>query len=118
AAYRAVLDLRLSDRRLEVDVPHRGRLEAVDVPLPEEVVEAQLGQAPRARIDGGVLLPPVDREPEPAPERLEGLLVLAGHQLTDLDEVRPRDDARHFLQAGGGGGLEREARLAGDTRIA
>jgi len=75
AVRRAVLDLGLRDRGLEVDVPHGGRLQAVDVALRVQVAEGELGQVPAARVDGRVLLAPVDREADPPPEGLEGLLV-------------------------------------------
>jgi len=111
AAHGTILHLRLGDGGLEVDVPHGGRLEAVDVALPEEIVEAQLGEAAGPSVDGRILLPPVDREPEPAPEPLEGLFVLVRDPLAELDEVRARDDARRLLQAGGRRGIEHEPRL-------
>ncbi len=87
AVRRAVLDLGLRDRGLEVDVPHGGRLEAVDVALRVEVAEGELCQVPAARVDGRVLLAPVDREADPPPEGLEGLLVLARDAQTEVDEV-------------------------------
>ena len=37
------------------------------------------------------MLAPVDRQPEPPPQVLEGLLVLGGEALAELDEVGPRD---------------------------
>jgi hypothetical protein len=95
---RPVLDLGLRDRGLEVNVPHGRGLDAVDVALLEEVPEGELREGPAARVDGGVLLAPVDREPEPPPERLEGLLVLARQLEAEVDEVPPRDAPRRLLQ--------------------
>src|SRR5205085_3414858 len=51
ARHRPVLDLRLRDSGLEVDVPHRGRLDLVDVPLLEEVAEGELRQMAAAVVD-------------------------------------------------------------------
>src|SRR5207249_618454 len=79
AGHRAVLDLRLRDGGLEVDVPHRRRLDAVDVSLFEEITERQLREVTAARVDRRVLLAPVDGEPDATPERLERLLVLTRH---------------------------------------
>src|ERR1035437_4181063 len=43
------------------------------------------------RVDGAVADVPVQGEAEPAEERLEGLLVLDGEHVAQLDEVAPAD---------------------------
>src|SRR5262249_55667827 len=118
AARRPVLDLRLRHRGLEVDVPHRRRLDAVDVPLLPQVAEAQLCEMPAAGVDRGVLLPPVDRQPDPAPQRLEDLLVLAREPEAQLDEIGPRHHPWRPLQLRRGWRLEPEAGNAGRLGVA
>src|SRR5206468_3858745 len=112
-----VLGLRLRDRGLEVDVPHRRGLDAVDVALLVEVAEAQLRQVAAARVDGRVLLCPVDRETDPPPEGLERLLVLTRDLEAELDEVPPRDDAGRLLQTCAARRLEAKPRLVGRGRV-
>jgi hypothetical protein len=118
AARRAVFDLRLRDGGLEVDVPHRRRLDAVDVPLREEVEEARLRKVTAAVVDGRVLLLPVHREADAPPERLERLLVLARDPEAELDEVRPRHDARRLLLLRSVRRLEPEVRIVRRARVA
>src|SRR5581483_751278 len=89
-----------------------------DVPFLEEIAEARLREPAAAGVDRRVLLPPIDREPDPPPEGLERLLVLARDLETELDEVPARDDARRLLQARGGRGLEAEVGLVGRARVA
>ena len=100
AAGRTILDFGLRDGGLEVDVPHRGRLDAVDVPLLPQVAEARLRDVTAALVDRRVLLVPVDREPDAAPQRLEGLLVATGEFEAGADEVGAREQARRRLGVG------------------
>ncbi len=88
---RTVLDLGLGDRGLEVDVPHGRRLDVVDLALGHEVEKAPLRDAPAVVVDRGVLLRPVDRQPEVAPQVLESLFVLGRDDAAGLDEVAPGD---------------------------
>ena len=88
AARRPILDLRLGDGGLEVDVPHGRSLDAVDVALLEEIAKAQLRQVPAASVDGRVFEAPVHREPDAPPQGLERLLVLARQLEAEVDEVR------------------------------
>ena len=91
----AGLELGLRDRGLEGDVPQPRRLGLVGLAAGQVAQEAALRGRDRGRADGRVLLGPVDRQPQPAPQRLVGLLGLAGPALAELDEVAPRD--RHLL---------------------
>jgi hypothetical protein len=118
ARLHAVFELRLGDGTLEVDVPERGRVTALDVALGEQVEEGVLGDATTAVVDGLVLVSPVDGEPEPVPQLLEGLLVLLGHALAGRDEVGPRDLTRRLLAQLGGGLLECEVGVVGGARVA
>ena len=86
-----VLELGLGDRGLERDVPQRGRLGDVGLAPGEVAQERGLRRAPGMAVDGGVGERPVDRQPEVAPELLEGLLVLGRERLAQLDEVAPGD---------------------------
>ena len=111
----AVLELRLRDCRLEVDVPERRRLELVGLASLEQRQERALRDALGDRADRRVGHRPVDREPEGAPERFEGRLVGLGQPQAQLDEVRPRDRDRLLLRRGLRG---LEVRVVGDGRIA
>jgi hypothetical protein len=51
--------------------------------------EGALGRPLGEPADGRVLVRPVDAEPDPAEQRLEGLLVLGRELVAQLDEVRP-----------------------------
>jgi hypothetical protein len=97
ALLRSVLDLRLRDRGLEIDVPHRRGLERVHVAFSMKIDERQLREAPAAVVDRRVGLRPVDAEAEAAEERLEGPLVLSRHAMTERDERRARHDRRRLL---------------------
>ena len=112
-----VLELGLRDRALEVDVPHGGRLAGVDEVLLVEVAERALGDAAAVIVDGLVLLGPVHREAEAAPERAEVLLVLVDQLVAGLDEVRPRDQARRLLAHLRAGLFEDEPLLVGLGRV-
>ncbi len=58
----------------------------VGQPIPIESKEGQLGDAPRALVDGAVGIAPVYREPQPLPERFVVLLLLLAHRETALDK--------------------------------
>ena len=63
---------------------------------------------------------PVDREPEPAPQLLELLLVLDHEPLAELDEVRPRDRDRAASPGFSGGsnvGVVRQRRIAAHAEV-
>ena len=106
AAHGAVLHLGLRHGGLEVDVPHRGRLDRVDVALGPEVEERELGHVAAAGVDGRVLLVPVDRKPEATPELLERRLVPAGEVEAELDEAVARDGPRRLAALGLGRGTQ------------
>ena len=87
----ARLELGLGDGGLEGDVPERRRLLEVGLAAGEVAQERALADRLRLRPDGRVVLLPVDREPERAPQVLEDLLVLLDEPLAQLDEVGPAD---------------------------
>ena len=87
----AVLELGLSDRGAVVDVPERGRLRRVRLAARQHAQECALRRPARHLADRRVRQLPVDREPEPAPELLELLLVLDHEPVAQLDEPLPRD---------------------------
>ena len=97
ALLRPVLHLGLGHRGAEVDVPHGGGLDVVDVALLVEVEEAQLGEAAARVADRRVLEAPVHGEAQALPEGLEGLLVLRGEGQAQVDEVAARDLAGRGL---------------------
>ncbi len=68
-----------------------GRLDVVDLAFLHQVEEAELRDAAAVVVDRGVLLGPVEGQPEVAPQMLEGLFVLGGDEAAGLDEVAPRD---------------------------
>ena len=89
---RALFDLGLCDRGLEVDVPHRRRVRLIDVAL----VEADRGtSAARSRRQWSSMVEYVwrqsTRQSEALPQRFERLLVLRGQRVAQLDEVRAGD---------------------------
>ncbi len=110
----AVFELGLGHRRLEVDVPQRGRLELVGEPPSRQPYEQHLRHALRVLADGGVGHRPVHREAQISPQVLEGLLVLDGEPGAQLDEVRPRYGDRVFVRLVG----RRERRVVWQRRIA
>ena len=85
-----VFELRLRDRGAVVDVPQRGRLRLVRLAPGEVPEERALRHALGALTDRRVDQRPVDRQPEPAPQLLERLLVDLRQPLAQLHEVRPR----------------------------
>ncbi len=111
----AVLELGLRDRRLEVDVPQRRRLELVGDSAGEQTEERALRDLLRERPDRRVGHRPVDRQAERAPQLFERALVALGEAQAELDEVRARD--RDGLLLGGLGG-RLEARVVGHRGIA
>ncbi len=112
-----ILDLRLRDRRLEVDVPHRRRLGRVGEPTAKEAQERLLRDAPSAFADRRVVLRPIHRERGATKQVLEYLLVISGQALTQIDEVasgqRQRVLASRRLE-----GIRVERWIGGDARIA
>ena len=87
----AVLKLRLGDRRLERDVPQRGRLGPVRLAPGEVAQERPLRHPPRVVADRRVEQRPVHGEADAPPHLLEGALVDRGEPLAQLDEVAPGD---------------------------
>ena len=102
----ARLQLGLSHRRLEGDVPQAGRRGLVGLPALEVVQEGGLGDLAGPLANGLVGVRPVHTQAEPAPQGLELLLVLHREALAQLDEVATRD--RHLVA-----GLDRLALPAG-----
>ena len=103
------------DGGLEVDVPQRRRLVAVGVAGSQQPQEGALGGPlgePRRSSCTG--LHQSTRQPDPAAQRLEGLLVLGRELVAQLDEVRPGDRRRVLRRLGRGG----EVGVVGDRRVA
>src|SRR5690606_40286658 len=70
------------------------------------------------RVDRGVLLTPVDGQPEPPPQRHERLFVFGGEALAQLDEVRARQQPRRLLARLRRRGFEDEVRRIRQAGIA
>ena len=87
----ARLELGLGHRGLERDVPQARRLRLVGLAAAQVAQERLLRRRPRAVVDGAVVDVPVDREPGRPEDLLEGLLVLDGEDVAQLDEVAPAD---------------------------
>ena len=85
------LQLGLGDRGLEGDVPQGRRLLEVGLAAGVVAQEGALRRGLRLGADRRVVLLPVHRETERAPQRLEDLLVLLDEPLAQLDEVRAAD---------------------------
>ena len=109
------LELGLGDGGLERHVPERRRLGEVGLAPGEVAQERALARQLGGAADGRVVLLPVDREAEPAPHRLERLLVLLDQLLAELDEVRAAD--RH-LPLGVGLLRRRVVGLVGERGVA
>ncbi len=90
----AVFHLGLGDGGAEVDVPHRRRFLAVGLAAGDVAQEGALAGPARALVDRGVLQRPVDRQAEPAQQRLEDLLVGLDELVAQLEEVGPGDGDR------------------------
>ncbi len=114
ARHLAVLELRLRNRRAEVDVPEGRRFELIRVAVAHQAQERQLRDALRVLADRRVGQRPVDRQAEMAPELLERPLVLGRQPRAELDEVGPRDRQRRLRRLGRG----RERRVVRQRRIA
>ena len=87
----AGLELGLGHRGLEGDVPEGRRLLEVGLAAGEVAQERALADQLGLRPDGRVVLLPVHRQAEGAPQRLEDLLVGLDELLAELDEVGPAD---------------------------
>ena len=85
----AVLQLGLGDGGVEVDLPQGGGVGLVGQALGQQAQERPLGGPPGLLADGGIGQRPVDRQPQPAEDGLEGLLVLHGELAAELHEVGP-----------------------------
>ena len=90
----SILELGLRDGRAKVDVPERRCFELIGGTALEQPKERSLRHPLRAAIDGGVGQRPVNGEPEVTPQMLEGLLVLGGQPVAQLDEIGTRDGDR------------------------
>ena len=86
-----VLQLGLCHGGAVCDVPERRSLDLVRLAASQVPEEAPLGDALAAFVDGGVVLGPVDRQAEAAEQGFEGLLVLGGQHMAELDEVAAAD---------------------------
>jgi hypothetical protein len=109
-------DLGLRDRGLEVDIPHRRGVGRVREPAREQPQEPSLRGPARHLADRGVRARPIDREPQQPEQRFEGLLVLGGQALAELDEVRTAH--RHRSLARPVERVDVERRVARQRRIA
>ena len=87
----AVLQLGLGDRGLVDDVPQGRGLGLVRLPAGQVTQERALAGGQRSVADRRVEPGPVDRQAEPAPQRLEDLHVGLDQPLAQLDEVAPAD---------------------------
>ena len=87
----AGLQLRLGDGRLEGHIPQPGSLSLIGLAAFEVPQEPSLGDLLGLRSDRLIVLAPIDREAQVAPERLELRLVLLGQFPAQLDEIAPRD---------------------------
>ncbi len=87
----ARLELSLGDGRLERDVPQPRCLLLVGLAALQVAQERLLRDGARALVDRAVLHVPVDADAEAAEECLEGLLVLDGEHVAQLDEVLSPD---------------------------
>jgi len=91
AGHVPILQFGLGDGRPERDVPEGRRLGLVRLAGGEQAEEPALRRPAGPLPDGGVLVAPVDGQPEGAPQRLENPLVLGGEPQAQLDEVRAGD---------------------------
>ena len=103
------LQLGLCHGGLERDVPQPGGLGLVGLAAREVAQEGLLGGGAGVVIDGAVGDRPVVAVPDPAEEGLEGLLVLDGQLIAQLDEVLPAD--RHLVGRLGALGITTKRRL-------
>ena len=93
----AVLHLGLRHRGLVVDVPQRRRLGGVGLAPGQVAQEHALARPPAPVVDGGVAQSQSTERPDPAPQCLEGALVVGGELVAQRDEVGPAD--RDVLRA-------------------
>ena len=115
----AVLELGLGDGGLVVDVPQGRGLGRVGLAAGQVAQERPLGGPARAVADRLVGVAPVDRQAEPAEQRLEGLLVLDGQPLAELDEALARQaDLLVALLERAGVGRGLVGRVVGLARVA
>ena len=118
----AILDLCLRDRRVEVDVPHRGGFRRVRDTLRDEMQEGPLGDATGPLADRRIGVVPVDRPTRAAEQVLERLLIRNGEPVAEVDEV-PTADADGLVLVGPlqGGDVERgnvrEQRIAANAEV-
>ncbi len=85
-----VVQLRLRDRRLALGTPDRRRLAAIRAPRLIQPQERKLRDAPRDVADRAIRIAPVDREPQPLPQRTIVLLgLLAGLQAAPDERAAP-----------------------------
>ena len=87
----AGLELRLGDGRLEGHIPQTGGLGLIGLAALEIAQEPGLGDLLGLRPDRLIVLAPVHRQAEVAPEGFELRLVLLGQLPAQLDEIAPRD---------------------------
>ena len=116
----AALKLSLGNRGLESHVPQARSLSLIGLAALEIAQERSLGNLAGASTDGLVVLSPVNRQAQVAPQIFEVLLVLDGQALAQLHEITTRD--RHLIASLDGlafaanmRGLE--VRIIGEGRI-
>ena len=91
----AALKLSLSNRSLEGNVPQARRLSLVGLAALEIAQEGSLGNLAGTSTDGLVVLSPVNRQAQVAPQVLEVLLIFDGQALAQLHKITTRD--RHLI---------------------
>ena len=119
AGHLAVLELGLGDRRAEVDVPQRGRLDPVHLAAGQVAEKGELRHAGDVGADGAVEVRPVDRQADGGPKPPVLLLQLDGEGRAQLDEVGAGDGDRLLRRRVGGPevGVVGERRVADDAVV-
>ena len=116
-----VLQLGLGHRGAEGDVPQRRGVDLVGLAPLQVLQEGELGHPAAVLVDGGVGAGPVHRQAQVPEQVLEGLLVLDGQPLAQIDEVGPAD--RDLVPLGQGFGVagvggRGEVGVVGQGRVA
>ena len=91
----AALKLSLSNRSLEGNVPQARSLSLVGLATLKIAQESSLGNLAGTCTNGLVVLGPVNRQAQVAPQVLEVLLIFNGQALTQFHEITTRD--RHLI---------------------
>ena len=109
------LQFGLGHRGLEGHIPQRRRLGQIGLPAGRIAQESFLGNGNRVVGDRGVEARPVDAQPHPPPQILEGLLVDVGQFVAEGDEIAPADP---HLVLRVDLGRRHEVRVVRDARVA